>query len=169
MAGLPWVAVGAATIVEGTTVAAAAVVGGGVAAAAGPGLDVPTGRGEELRTWGLKLCPSRVFTMAGLRKEMRGWDENKRKGGGGGGVGLNRRVREGERLNPFNIHKWVVSGYGLKHLENLMGCRKRKVVGAKFRRLRKFESLEISTLHQKLLPSAIPGKKRSPKIIRIQK
>ena len=31
-------------------------------------------------------------------------------GGGGGGGGLNRRVREGERLNPFNIHKWVVSG-----------------------------------------------------------
>ena len=35
-------------------------------------------------------------------------------GGGGGGrvrvVGLNRRVRECERLNPFNIHKWVVSG-----------------------------------------------------------
>ena len=23
---------------------------------------------------------------------------------------LNRRVREGERINPFNIHKWVVSG-----------------------------------------------------------
>ena len=32
-------------------------------------------------------------------------------GGGGGGVGcLNRRVREGERLNPFDILKWVVSG-----------------------------------------------------------
>ena len=30
--------------------------------------------------------------------------------GGGGGGCLNRRVREGERLNPFNIHKWVVSG-----------------------------------------------------------
>ena len=31
----------------------------------------------------------------------------KMKGGRGG---LNRRVREGKRLNPFNIHKWVVSG-----------------------------------------------------------
>ena len=31
-------------------------------------------------------------------------------GGGGGGCWLNRRVRGGERLNPFNIHKWVVSG-----------------------------------------------------------
>ena len=64
--------------------------------------------------------------------------------------------------------------------------RKRKVVGrkrqekmnsaqeefhnrAKFRRLRKFASLEISTLHQKLLPFAIPAKQRTPKIIRTQK
>ena len=39
------------------------------------------------------------------------WSENeRRRGGGGGGGGLNRRVREGERLNPFNIHKWMVSG-----------------------------------------------------------
>ena len=43
--------------------AAAAVVGGGVAAVAGPG------GGEKLRTQGLKLCPPRVFTMVGLRKE----------------------------------------------------------------------------------------------------
>ena len=32
--------------------------------------------------------------------------KGKRWGGGGGGLW----VREGERLNPFNIHKWVVSG-----------------------------------------------------------
>ena len=59
--GLPWVAVGAVAAVEGTTVAAATVVGGGAAATAGLGLDLPTGGGEELRTWGLKLCPSCVF------------------------------------------------------------------------------------------------------------
>ena len=47
---------------------------------------VDRGRGGVvLRTWGLKLCPPHVFTMAGLRKEMRGWDENERRGGGGGG------------------------------------------------------------------------------------
>ena len=36
----------------------------------------------------------------------------KMKGGewGEGGGGLNRTVMEGERLNPFNIYKWVVSG-----------------------------------------------------------
>ena len=71
-----------------------------------------------------------------------------------------------------------------KNLEKLMVLRKRKVAGrkrqkkmnnaqegisqpAKFHRLRKFASLEISTLHQKLLASAIPAKQRTPKIIRI--
>ena len=39
------------------------------------------------------------------------WNENERRGGGGeGGVDLNRRVKEGERLNPFNIQKWETSG-----------------------------------------------------------
>ena len=41
------------------------------------------------------------------------WSENERRRGG-----LNRRVREGERLKPFNIHKWVVSGYGSKKWKN---------------------------------------------------
>ena len=51
---------------------------------------------------------------SGLGKERRGWDENGRGGGGGGGGGggwcLNKRAREGERLNQFNIRKWAVSG-----------------------------------------------------------
>ena len=91
-AGLPWAAAraatavegtaGAATAVEGTAVAAAAVVGGGAAAAIGPGLDLPAGGGEELRIRGLKLCPLCVFTMAGLRKKRRGYDENERRGWG---------------------------------------------------------------------------------------
>ena len=67
MAGLPWAAVRAA----------ATVVGGGVAAAAGPGLDLPAGGGEELRTLGLKMCSPRVFTMVGLRKEWRGWEDER--------------------------------------------------------------------------------------------
>ena len=99
---------------EGTTATAAAVVGGGTtAAAARPGLDLPTGGGEEWCTRGLKLCPPRVFTMVGLEKERRGWEEErmgwlgmKMKGGGS----LNKRVREGERLNPCKIHKWAISG-----------------------------------------------------------
>ena len=33
------------------------------------------------------------------------WNRNERRG-----VGLNRIVRESERLNPFKIYKWVVSG-----------------------------------------------------------
>ena len=48
------------------------MVGEGAAAAtAGPGLDPPAGGGEERHTRGLKLCPPRVFTMAGLEKERR--------------------------------------------------------------------------------------------------
>ena len=63
MAGLPWVATGAATAAgEGTT----------AAATAGPRLDPPTGGGEEQRTRGLKLCPPCVFTMVGLEKERMG-------------------------------------------------------------------------------------------------
>ena len=57
--------------------------------------------------------------------------------------------------------------------------RKRKVAGRKrqkkmnsaheeFRRLQNFACLEISTLHQKLLPSAISAKQRTQKIIRTQ-
>ena len=61
--------------------AAGTVVGeGAAAAAAGPGLDLPVGGGEERCTRGLKLCPLRVFTMAGLEKERRwrGWEEEDR-------------------------------------------------------------------------------------------
>ena len=72
------------------------------------GLDPPVGGGEERRTRGLKLCPPRVFTMAGLEKERRGWEEDSfrgdgeemewlgmkiRGGGGGGGGGLIRKVK----------------------------------------------------------------------------
>ena len=60
--------------VKGTVVVAAAVVWGGAAAAAGPGLDLSVGEEEELCTRGQKLCPPRVFTMARLEKERRGWD-----------------------------------------------------------------------------------------------
>ena len=69
------------------------------AAAVGPVLDLSTGGGEERRTQALKLCPPRVFTIAGLEKERRwrGWEEEdrirnefemklKRGERGGGGV-----------------------------------------------------------------------------------
>ena len=65
MVGLPWAAVGA-----GMT-AVAVVAGGAAAAAAGLGLELATGGGEDCFTLGRKLCPSRVFTMAGLEKERR--------------------------------------------------------------------------------------------------
>ena len=117
--------------------AAAVVVGGGaVATAVGsrPGLDPPTGGGEERRIRGLKLCPSRVLTMPGPEKgrRWREWEEEdffaeeekgfemKMKGGGGGG-GLNSWVRVGERFSPLNVHKWVLK-LGLKNLEKLMYC-----------------------------------------------
>ena len=91
------------------------------AAAVGPVLDLSTGGGEERRTQALKLCPPRVFTIAGLEKERRwrGWEEEdrirnefemklkrgERGGGGGGGWCLDRWVRVGERFSPFNVHK----------------------------------------------------------------
>ena len=85
----------------GTIAGATTVVGEGAAAtAARLGLDSPARGGEERSTRGLKLCPPRVFTMAGLEKERRwrGWEEEekninefemklKRVGGGGGGGG----------------------------------------------------------------------------------
>ena len=78
-ARLPEVAIGAATAVVATTVATTAVVaiivaevallGGGAAAATGPGLEPLAGGEEDCLTLDRKLCPSRVFTMAGLEKE----------------------------------------------------------------------------------------------------
>ena len=44
---------------------------GGAAVAAGPGLELPTGGGEERRTLGLKVCPPWVFTMVRQEKERR--------------------------------------------------------------------------------------------------
>ena len=51
-----------------TTVAGArgASVGG-----AGLGLELPVGRRRRLLHFGRKLCPPRVFTMAGLEREKR--------------------------------------------------------------------------------------------------
>ena len=59
------------------TAAAVVVAEGAAAAAAGPGLEQPTGGGEDYLTMGRKLCPPRIFTMAGLEKERRwrGWEE----------------------------------------------------------------------------------------------
>ena len=69
---------------------------------AGPGLDPSAGGGEERRTRHLKTCPPHDFSMVGLEKERREWEEEsfrgdaeemewlgmKMKGGGvGGGVG----------------------------------------------------------------------------------
>ena len=92
----------------------------------------PAGRGRRGATHpGSKVVSSarlhHGWAKEGNERMGRGEDGMKMKGRGG----LNRRVREGERLNPFNIHKWVVSGYGSKKLEKLMGCRKRKVAGRK--------------------------------------
>ena len=57
----------------GSRAAGAAAVGAGAAGSAavgvGPGLELSVGGGEDCRTLGRKLCPSRVFTMAGLEKE----------------------------------------------------------------------------------------------------
>ena len=52
----------------GTAAAEAEVVDDGVVMAAGPGLELPTGGGEERVTTGLKVCPPRVFTMVGQEK-----------------------------------------------------------------------------------------------------
>ena len=70
------------TTVVARSAAMAAVVAGGVAA--GPGLDSLEREGEERRALGLKLCPSRIFTMVGLEKERRwrGWEEESFKGEG---------------------------------------------------------------------------------------
>ena len=97
MEGLPWVAAGVAAVARGgTTAAAAAVVGEGIAAVtAGPRLDPPEGGGEERRTRGLKLCPPRVFTMDGLEKEMRGWEEESFKGDGEEMEWLGMKMKEG--------------------------------------------------------------------------
>ena len=63
--------------------AVAAVVGGGASTVVvGPGLDLPAWRGEERRTRGLTLCPPRVFTMAGLEEERRGWEKESLRGDG---------------------------------------------------------------------------------------
>ena len=53
-------------------------VGAGVEAAE-PGLEPPVGGGEDCLTLSRKLCPPRVFTMAGLEKERRwrGWEEER--------------------------------------------------------------------------------------------
>ena len=60
----------AAVVVE-TAAAAAREETGGVAMTVGLGLELPAGGGEEQRTLGLKVCPSRVFIMAGQEKKRR--------------------------------------------------------------------------------------------------
>ena len=59
------------------TATAVVVAGGAAAAVAWPGLEQPAGGGEDCLTMGRKLCPSYIFTMAGLEKERRwrGWEE----------------------------------------------------------------------------------------------
>ena len=68
----------AATGVTGAAAAAAGAVGAATEAA-GPGLGLPAGGGEDCLTLGLKLCPLRDFTIAGLEKEWRwrGWHEER--------------------------------------------------------------------------------------------
>ena len=77
MAGALWLAV--AAIVGAAVVAVVAVT---VVAAAmtlsGLGLDPPTGGGEEWRTLGLKLCPPRVLTCLGRRREGDGGNRRRR-------------------------------------------------------------------------------------------
>ena len=84
--GLLWVAavvavgagmVAAAVAAAGAGTATAAVVAIAVVVAGGPGLEPPAGEGEDCLTLGQKLCPPRVFTIAGLEKKRRwrGWDE----------------------------------------------------------------------------------------------
>ena len=55
------------------------VAGGAAVATVGPGLESPIGGGEDCLTLGRKLCPSHIFTMAGLDKERRwrGWEEKR--------------------------------------------------------------------------------------------
>ena len=93
--------------------AVAMVAAGVVAAATGQGLEPSAGGGEDCLTLGWKLCPPRVFTMAGLEKEKRGrgWEEERflkgfwnereiRRGGGGGGGVLDRWFRATEEVKP---------------------------------------------------------------------
>ena len=61
----------AAVAAVGAGTAAAAVVATIMAVAGVPGLEPPTGEGEDYLTLGWKLCPPRIFTMAGLEKERR--------------------------------------------------------------------------------------------------
>ena len=69
----------AAAVVVAGMAAAAVVAGGATVVAAGPGLEPPTGVGEDSLTLGQNLCPSYVFTMARLEKERRwrGWEEER--------------------------------------------------------------------------------------------
>ena len=55
------------------------VARGAEAVAAGPGFEPPVGGGEDYLSLGWKLCPSRVFAMAGLDKgrRWRGWEEER--------------------------------------------------------------------------------------------
>ena len=84
MAGALWlaaaVAVGAAVMMAGAVVAMTTVVGAATAAVVGSrlGLDPPAGGGEEWCTRGLKLCPSRVFTIPGPEKGRR-WGSGGRR------------------------------------------------------------------------------------------
>ena len=69
-----YTAVAVAAAVGEAARAAAVAVGraAGVAVVAGwPGLELPTRGGEDCLTLGLKLCPPRIFTIAGLDKERR--------------------------------------------------------------------------------------------------
>ena len=74
--------VGAGTATTAGAVGAEATAAGAVGvavAAAGLGLGFPGGGEEECLTLGLKLCPPRIFTIAGLEKEWRwrGWEEER--------------------------------------------------------------------------------------------
>ena len=65
---------GAEVAAGGDVGVAVAAVGGAAratAAAGWLGLELPAAAGEDRLTLGLKLCPPRVLTMAGLEKERR--------------------------------------------------------------------------------------------------
>ena len=70
-----------AVVAAGTAAAVEGAEARGAAAVAGPELELPTGRWEERRTLGLKVCPPRVFTMVGKEKERR-WREGLQTGNG---------------------------------------------------------------------------------------
>ena len=72
----------AAVVAVGVGTAATTVVAtraGTVVAAVAAELELLAGGGEDFRTLGRKLCPLRVFTVAGLEKEKRwrGWEEER--------------------------------------------------------------------------------------------